>query len=150
MPLLATPMQASASQRAAMAARRPVTARPTAVASDPIFAAIEAHRSAYAVLNRECSALTEEARESEEAQQKLEVLHDAVSETEDGLLDVVPTTVTGVSAILSYAADHVRRGSQWGDGYEDEEPLSKWCKKHGVSWEVILHQNLAAALRRMA
>jgi hypothetical protein len=122
----------------------------TATSPDPIFAAIEAHRTAWGALGHDCSALAELARDSEEAQQKLDALHDAVSEAEDGLLDVIPTTFAGVVAILSYAADHVRRGSEWGGGYVDEEPLSGWCEKHGVPWEVILHQNLAKALHRMA
>jgi hypothetical protein len=119
-------------------------------AADPIFAAIDAHRTAWAALERDCSALDDAADDDEEAQQKLDALHDAIDEAENGLLDVIPTTVAGVSAILSYAADHVRRGSAWGDGYVDEDPLSGWCKNRGVPWEVILHRNLAGALGSMA
>jgi hypothetical protein len=123
-----------------------VTAQSYVTEADPIFAAIVAHRTALEQLNRDCSALAEAADDDEVSQQKLDALHDLVGQAEDGLLDVVPTTMAGVLAILTYAADHVRRGAHWATGYVDNEPLSGWCKTHGVPWEVILHQNLAAAL----
>jgi len=38
----------------------------------------------------------------------------------------------------------------WPDGYADENAKSNWDRTHGVSWEVLLHKNLAKALPNIA
>jgi hypothetical protein len=38
----------------------------------------------------------------------------------------------------------------WPRGYVSGHPKTRWDHEHGVSWEVILHQNLARALPRIA
>ena len=76
-------------------------------------------------------------------------LDNAVDDAADDLLDVVPTTIAGVSALLTYAADRARGGNTWPDGYVDENPKTAWDREQGVSWEVILHRNLAQALPRI-
>ena len=116
-------------------------------APDPIFAAIEAHQRAWAELREKCSDL--DAAHTEEADCELRRLDDAVDEAADDLLDVVPTTIAGVSALLTYAADRARGGNTWPDGYVDENPKTGWDREQGVSWEVILHRNLAKALPKI-
>ena len=115
---------------------------------DPIFAAIEAHQRAWADLREKCSDL--DAAHTEEADCELRRLDDAIDEAADGLLDVVPTTIRGVSALLTYAADHACGGNSWPEGYVDENPKTGWDREQGVSWEVIIHRNLAKALPKIA
>jgi hypothetical protein len=133
------------------AARSPAAAA-ILVGPDPIFAAIEAHRQAWAALCADCSALDEAAFAGDQkAEQELDRLNDAADAATDGLIDIVPTTIAGASALLAYAADHISSGSEWAKCYEDdEEPLSDSRRQHGITWEAILHRNLAKALPRMA
>jgi hypothetical protein len=65
-------------------------------------------------------------------------------------LEVVPTTIAGVVALLTYAAEFAHRGNMWPYGYLPEHPKTRWDREYGVSWEVILHQNLARALPSIA
>jgi len=80
------------------------------VEADPIFAAIEDHRRAWANASANTSRLDEIARrhagaaQRAAAAQKLADLHDAVNEGEDQLGNVVPTTMAGASALITYAA----------------------------------------------
>jgi hypothetical protein len=115
---------------------------------DPIFAVIEKHQRAWDELCEKCSNL--DAAHTEEADRELQRLHDAVDNASDDLLDVVPTTIKGISALLGYAADHACGGNSWPCGYEDENPKTGWDRVHGVSWEVVLHRNLAKALPKIA
>jgi hypothetical protein len=124
-----------------------VVAVPSINGADPIFAAIDTHKRAWAALDRDCSALTDaEADGDQQAQQTLDRLHDAIDDAETELLNVIPTTIAGASALLMYAADHVSAGNFWPTGYVDEQPRSGLSRESGVSWEVILHRNLAKAL----
>jgi hypothetical protein len=153
------------------AARSP---RAAALIDDPIFAAIEAHRSMWARLGEVVTAqsrlfemLPEEQRQSSITTWETKIVEtddprwiaserlvsqtsDAVNESDDAILDTAPTTLAGVAAVLKYAADHVRQGNGWGGGYEDDEPLSGWVRKHGITWETVLHMNLAKALTTIA
>jgi len=61
----------------------------------------------------------------------------------------MPTTIIGVVALLTYAADHACGGNSWPDGYVDENPKTGWDRVHGVSWEVYVHKNLAKALPKI-
>ena len=116
-------------------------------APDPIFAVIEAHQRAWAEFNEKCLDLDEAG--TPEANAEYLRLDNAVDDAADGLLDVVPTTIGGVSALLTYAADHARGGNTWPDGYVDENPKTGWDREQGVSWEVIFHRNLAKALPKI-
>jgi hypothetical protein len=65
-------------------------------------------------------------------------------------IDVVPTTIAGVCALLAHAADHACGGNSWPDGYVAENPKTPWDRENGVSWEVFLHRSLAIALPKIA
>jgi hypothetical protein len=117
-------------------------------APDPIFAAIEAHQRAWAALCEKCLDLDEAG--TPEANAEYLRLDNAVDDAAGGLLDVIPTTIAGVSALLTYAADHACGGNSWPEGYVDENPKTGWDREQGVSWEVILHRNLAKALPKIA
>ena len=112
-------------------------------ATDPIFAAIEAHRRAWEAL-APCSELDEAASGGDQdAAQELDQLQNANRDATEKLLDVAATaTPAGAAALLDYAVDHVvSNGTDcWPDG-------DVWCRKHGASWKTILHRNLAKALR---
>jgi hypothetical protein len=140
-----------------------------AIEPDPIFAVIEVHRRAWADLGTECknqTALEEEIpperRRTDNCDDGIEAgddsrwialqyamddVHARINDAADAMLDIEPTTIAGVIALLSYAAEHVRRGAEWADVYEDPEPLSGWVKKHGLSWEAMLHMHVAKALQ---
>ena len=94
---------------------------------DPILTAIEEHRRAWA-----------ELEPNEEAAQELDRLDAA-------LVNIAPTTIGGVAAILAYAAEFVTtyEGAGWPDG-------EAWIGRHKLPWEVILHKNLAKTLQAMA
>jgi hypothetical protein len=64
------------------------------------------------------------------------------------LIDIIPTSIAGVVALLNLAAEAAREGNSWPDGYVDEDATSGWDRKHGVSWEVMLHKNLFDAKLR--
>jgi hypothetical protein len=125
-----------------------VLAKAEATANDPIFAAIDAHRRAWAELNANCSAL--DAAGTEEAKREERRLNDAVDAAADKLVEIVPTTIAGVTALLTHAAEAAQGGNMWPDGYVDEHPTNGWDRTHGVSWEVLLHRNLAKALPHIA
>ena len=64
------------------------------------------------------------------------------------MLDIEPTIIAGVIALLSYAAEQVRiTGADWPDGYISPEPVCGWVAKVGLPWEVMLHMHLAKALK---
>ena len=113
---------------------------------DPIHAAIEAHKHAWDELEQ---ALTEADRAGVE-DPDVDHLHTRIDDAADGLVDVLPTSMAGVVALLSYAAEFAQGGNIWPTGYKTEHPRTGWDREHGVSWEVILHQNLARALPRIA
>jgi hypothetical protein len=68
---------------------------------DPIFAAIAAHRSAWAASVP--MAHLDQAH-TPEAEAKLSELHDAVSEVEERLDEIEPTTMAGAIALSRYVA----------------------------------------------
>jgi hypothetical protein len=109
-------------------------------ASDPIFAAIQRHRSAWKALGA-CSDLDVEETKARRAGNKkaaraavraVDRLHKAVDKAEKNLIDVVPTSIAGVVALLAYAADHQAESNNW-DRYR----------------QVIMHR-LAEALPKIA
>ena len=124
-------MPANMNRRAVLvgAAAGPALAFPAGVIPpepDPILAAIEEHRRAW---GPEFDSMTREG--NEEAAQEL--------------VNIAPTTIGGVAAILAYAAEFVTtyEGAGWPDG-------EAWIDRHKLPWEVILHKNLAKTLQAMA
>ena len=81
--------------------------------TDPIFAAIEAHRRVWWVDFARCSDLDMAVSEGEEAAARtLAEIIEAVDAATDPLIDTTPTTNASVAALLEYAADHtVRNGT---------------------------------------
>ena len=74
-----------------------------------IFAAIDAHRAAWA----ELSAAKElsDVPADELADAELTRLNEAVDFAAGKLLDIIPTTIAGTSALLAYAAEHASGGN---------------------------------------
>ena len=136
-------------RRALVAGAVALPALPVAVQSatgrDPILAAIEAHKHAWDELEQ---ALTEADRAGVE-DPDVDHLHTRIDDAADGLVDVLPTSMAGVVALLSYAAEFAQGGNIWPTGYKTEHPRTGWDREHGVSWDVILYQNLARALPRI-
>jgi hypothetical protein len=123
----------------------PAVAKSASADPDPILAAIEAHRRAWVDLDP-CSELDEMASEgNEEAAQQLDRLHQALNHATEQLLDIAPTTIAGVAAVLAYAAEFVTsgHGGIWPDG-------EVWMAGRKLRWEIILHKNLAKTLQAMA
>lgn len=71
---------------------------------------------------------------------------DAIDAAAGNLLDVIPTTIAGVSTLLAYIAQHEQGGNAWPDGYAAEHPKNRCDREHGVRREVKLHQNLATCI----
>jgi hypothetical protein len=132
---------ANLSRRAILAgaAAGPALAFPAGVIPpepDPILAAIEEHRRAWA------EPFVEPCEGNEEAVQELDR---RLPRLDFALVNIAPTTIGGVAAILAYAAEFVTNydGAGWPDG-------EAWIGRHKLPWEVILHKNLAKTLQAMA
>lgn len=114
-----------------------VATRPAAAASDPILAAIEAHKAAVvaslAVLKRfsafedelaDNGRLQYEYRNDEEGRRGLaleaerDAAYDAEAEAACAMLNASPTTLAGVVALLTYVRDHDE--SNHGMGFPDD------------------------------
>ena len=105
---------------------------------DPIFAAIEAHRAAWAALEKDCSRLSDES--TPEAEAEFYRLNDAVEEAAGILVETQPTTMAGAVALLRHVAEHEGQGDTF--DLEDEDG------KTGP-WSYFMHQTLADALEKM-
>ena len=68
--------------------------------------------------------------------------NDAVDQAEMGLINVIPTTVAGIVALLRYAVEFEACGNEW--------PPNAYCDKdgrrRGLSWAYFVHRNVADAL----
>lgn len=145
-----------------------VRAHPTVKADiDPIFAAIEKHRAAYAAF---CAAVEAEGVLDEElpyerkrsnycageativetddprwieAQHATNATLDAAEGAALDLLEVRATTVAGAAALLAYAAEHVRQGYGWPQDLVDDD------HKNRRDWEVYLHEAVADSLKEI-
>jgi hypothetical protein len=158
------------------AAAIPATAALAAVDGrndDPIFAAIERHKAAQAVEEAEVhleSDLDEqlpyarrqttlwdgelEIAEGDDPRwiEHLRDYHAAFEAQESAaiaLVNIQPTTLAGVAALLAYAADYVAAGNRWPDAMFDDED-EKEAKAYGLDWSVFLHRSLADAIRNIA
>ena len=134
-----------------------------AISADPIFAAIEKHRNLGVTLE---ATLTEQYRlelmlpkelrqsrlsshgpgivETDAAEwiaveRAVRAIHDGEFDAVCEMASVVPTTLAGIEAILSYAAEYPKRGANWQDleSYDGES----W------SFEIYVMQNCAEAIR---
>jgi hypothetical protein len=147
-----------------MALPLPVSAGNSQRVPDPILAAIEAHKVAAAtslaavkrnsVFEDELYAherlQTERRLEDEHARQEeidaaIEEAHHAEQVEAYALLDVTPTTMEGVIALLTYACDH-----------DDANDAMGWPEAIGLadepgsrSWQYFLIQNLTVLLPKL-
>jgi hypothetical protein len=153
---------------ASAAAMAPIAALPALAAAgepDPIFAAIAAHREAHADLVAACDQedrldeiLPEDKRQSviaawgetivaSDASEWLAFLRsrEATSEAEweaaGVLVDIAPTTLAGVRALLTYACEHIDNRHIWPEYMVDGR---------NRDWSYLLHKSLADALARIA
>ena len=100
--------------------------------TDPIFAAIEAHKAACAGLRAACDRIAvferelqangrlqresrpeDERRQGEEIEAALDRAHDAETDAACVLVSGLPTTMAGVMALLRYAIDADKDGEMW-------------------------------------
>ena len=145
--------------------------------NDPIFAAIQRHRDAWAATfaiyhtrSELEDTLPRELRQTyiDAEDEKIVQTDDprwiateragiagwkATNAAADAMLDICPTTIAGVAALLAYVYEHEKKqgaDSAWPEGYVDEESEDDWDRQHGVSWAVMLHKSLAEALPGIA
>jgi hypothetical protein len=124
----------------------PVLAAAAALAPDPIFAAIERHKAAW----RNC----EQCQTDEEIAQTC----DAAGAEALALLEINPTTLTGVAALLRYSAEFdAKWESAWPERlYVDdkvtwpEENTPEWWRlEREGRWHVWLQHHAANAIERI-
>jgi hypothetical protein len=97
-------------RRGAIAALAATTALPVAAAlpivadprADPVFAAIEAHRRAWAAFEASSAQQGETAEENTE---RAEAAGDVLNDVGVKLTSMVPTTAAGALAVLAYARE---------------------------------------------
>lgn len=110
--------------------------------ADPIFDLIDTHRKAEAAF---IDSIREDVRMADprwlEYERIRELSNDKTEDAAADLVSVQPTTMAGVIALLSYAAEYVDKGNEWPDLEEDGEQNT---------WEVFLHRSLAEALAEIA
>ena len=151
---------ASAGAVMPLAAALPALA--AAAEPDPIFAAIEKHKAAYSAFvdaahhdgeleetlpwDRRQSSITAyeteivdtDAPEWVAAKRRTMATADAMYDSAIDLLDVAPTTVAGVIALLAYAAE---AEDLWPDDLKNEDG-----RPHSQPWHHFLCRSLAKAL----
>jgi hypothetical protein len=116
---------------------------------DPIFAAIESYKSAWAAFLEvvkeeyvlEQSATSRDDPRWEAIEKNYHAAHDVVWDAAWELIDAPPTTLEGISALCHYAHQFVKGGDVW-VGPHSELGLTE-------SWESELHRMLADAADRM-
>jgi hypothetical protein len=147
---------------------------------DPILAAIEAHKQAYDAHSASFEDQSElekvlpaELRRSEYDQDidgvkvvdaddprwisheiRKEKLCRAERECELQLVNVVPTTLEGIVALLAYCSSMEEKGHSWpstlvDEDYDEDAPLKDQIKKTH-SWHYYLHANIEECLRSLA
>lgn len=126
---------------AAIPATAALPAAAVAGRPDPTFAAIAAHRAAWASLERDCSRFDEE--DTPEAEVQLSELHRGVDKAEDQLVEIEPTTMRGVIALLRYIAEvEATPGRDWlGGDYADKGDPA--LGKDGAPATYFFHRNVA-------
>jgi hypothetical protein len=102
--------------------------------ADPIYAAIERSRLAWAELEAHCSALSD-AGTPEAHAEELRLNH-RVSAADEKMVETDPTTIAGAVALLRYVADHERSGKTLGDMLNADalaNALAKIAAERGLS-----------------
>jgi hypothetical protein len=132
--------------------------------ADPIFAVIEAHRAAHASYvaavdrNHELQEKLRASRRKSDfdgddnlcvaatddpdwiaSERGWHVASAAEDSTALMLVELAPTTLIGVAALLRYSVEHIEGGGSWPDP-ESGDP------DDGTDWSFFLHRNLADAL----
>jgi hypothetical protein len=77
----------------------------------------------------------------------------AAEEAALAILDTRPTTMAGVVALLTYAADYRKRGAEWPSNLFDGDEIKhdpRVPNEPGRDWSFYLHRMLAQALSNMA
>ncbi len=146
----------------------PALAGPARLAPDPVFAAIAAHKVAYARLDQACSHVSRlEGNIPEERRQEWfdgdreqgigtnddprwtaaltaqRATFDAEMQTAWALARAQPAGLAGTAALLRHAGEFEAGGCGWPCGPEDPED------EDGDKWTIIFHHSLAAALEAM-
>jgi hypothetical protein len=129
-------------------------------ATDPIFAAIEAHRRTtdrWMVHVRRDWELQDQKIEFDDPrrvaiEQKMTVAADVEHEASVKLVDVEPTSLAGVIALLSYFAENEVKdggsGSPFPDMlYDDDDPAIN--KDWGAPYSYFLTRTVTRALRKL-
>lgn len=117
--------------------------------TDPIFAAIDAHKLAVAarspILNVFVN-LTNDAPDRVEIEDALLTASDAEIAAGADLTNICPTTVAGVMAVTTYYAALMKLDHEWiGGGFIDEEAGDVEPR----SFEACLIRSLAAAVAQI-
>jgi hypothetical protein len=157
------------------AAALPALAVPAlaSAAPDPIFAAIEVHRQAYAEFEARvrCEFALEDELPMNNRESRIDAYHEKIVETDDPrwvpalrateegsdlaelaaikLLNVDPTTIAGVAALLEYFAEVevVDDGGFWPESVADGDDPA--VKKRSASFGYFVARDAARALRRV-
>jgi hypothetical protein len=144
----------------------PAHAAPSRLASDPVFAAIAAHKAAYARLDQACrhvsrleGAIPKGRREEwfdEDREQGIgadddprwtaalaaqRAAFDAETQAAWVLAHARLASLAGAVALLRYAAEYEDEGCEWPSEPENEDGEEEWM--------IAFHQSLAAALEAM-
>lgn len=145
---------------------------------DPIFTLIADHKVAQAELQAACGLLGDLEETIPEDRQKGETrcFEVQIVETDDPrwtaanirynasvikadeialeMINVAPTSLAGVQAMMLYAAEFVEAGNLWPDGSqiedEDEDKNGKSRLVHRRDWNYYLLRNLAEAAGKLA
>jgi hypothetical protein len=142
---------------------------PALLTPDPVFAAIAAHKAAYARLDQACLHVSRlegnipKARRQEwfdedrrqgigadddprwtAALAAQRAAFDAETQTAWALAHAQPAGLAGAAALLRHAGEFEAGGDDWPCDPEDSED------EDGEEWTVAFHCNLAAALEAMA
>jgi hypothetical protein len=158
-------------RRAAIAATlagfgAPASAAPALLTSDPVHAAIAAHKAAYVRLDQACSDLSRLERDipkdrrqewfDEDREKGIglnddprwtaalaanRAAFDAEMQAAWVLAHARPASLAGAAALLRYAAEYEDEGSEWPSEPETEDGEEEWM--------ITFHQNLAVALDAM-
>jgi hypothetical protein len=137
--------------------------------TDPIFAAIEAHRTAHAAFEQACQAVgcletykpeIKSAPETVRLIAREKAASDEDFDTAVALLNVVPTTIAGAVALLRFANERINAYGdfEWPDDVrggveeEEEEDVDEEEEEDAPSmpWVFFLHQHVADALEKIA
>ena len=146
-------------------------ARAMAATADPIYSVIEAHKAAMKALDHHLdeTAVLEKTLSGDRRQR--EAARETVVSSSDGrpewianeravvaacerereaamaILKTPPSSLSGVAAILDYAAAYVRNGNEWPDSLTEDGGRAE---RRGQFWETLFQEMLAKAVQTIA